>query len=177
VKQKHSVLWIEDGARYDLVDLAAPVIIGGYDLVVAENAADGITRLKRQFEVIIVDIRIPPADPTRSKPLEDEEEWVRLYARSGNHKVSARLGRDLLYTILAHQEAKITRPAGLEWIRPEMIGILTVESYPEISEDLEKLGITAYDQKQAETSPALLLDLVERVLEQQNHQTQPVEGG
>lgn len=177
MKLKHSVLWIEDGARYDLATLPAPLYLNDYDLVVAENASDGIARLKNPFEIIIVDIRIPPVDPAKPKLSEYDKKWLSLYAESGKHKVAARLGRDLLYTILAHPEARIKRPDGLEWVRPDMIGVLTVEGYPEIREDLEKLGIVAYSQKGAGTTDTLLLDLVEKVVDQQKQQAQTEEGG
>jgi DNA-binding NtrC family response regulator len=60
--QKRRVLWVEDGARYDLVNMAAPVYMDGkYDLIIAEDASSGIDYLlKDTFDVIIVDIRIPP---------------------------------------------------------------------------------------------------------------------
>jgi hypothetical protein len=158
--QKRRVLWVEDGARYDLVNLAAPVYMdGNYDLVIAEDASSGINYLlKDMFDVIIVDIRIPPGV---------DKEWINLHKKSGSDKISARLGLDFLYTVLGHQNATIMlRERQPAWIKPTMIGVLTVESQIELDEDLKRLQITVYHQKRAETPEEILLNLIEDVLAQ-----------
>jgi hypothetical protein len=161
--QKYRVLWVEDGARYDLAHLAAPVYMDGkYDLVIAEDASAGMAVvLMDRFDVIIVDIRIPPGD---------EPNWIKLYQGNGTEKIAARLGLSLLYTFLGHPDAKIDlgsrRPA---WITPARVGVLTVESQLELHDDLTKLGITIHGHKRAETSDEILLELIQRVLDQANH--------
>jgi hypothetical protein len=158
--QKRRVLWVEDGARYDLVNMAAPVYMDGkYDLIIAEDASSGIDYLlKDTFDVIIVDIRIPPGG---------DKEWINLHKKSGADKVSARLGLDFLYTILGHQNAKINLGDKLPaWIIPTRIGVLTVESRLELDEHLEKLQITIYHQKRAETPEEILLKLIEDIFAQ-----------
>jgi hypothetical protein len=162
MKQKNKVLWVEDAARYDLAHLAAPVIMdGGYDLVVAENASDGIAQLLQSiFDAIVVDIRIPPGN---------DKAWINLYEMSGYEKVSARLGRCFLYTILGHPNAEIKLDKRPEWIIAEKVGVLTVESHLELDEDLKELGITVYHQKHSETPETILLELIEKVLKRVNH--------
>ena len=141
--QKHRVLWIEDGARYDLADMAAPVYMDGkYDLIIAEDASSGIDYLLGNvFDVIIVDIRIPPGG---------DKKWIKLHQNSSADKISGRLGLELLRTILGHQDAKIIlgdrRPT---WITPNRIGILTVENERELDVHLKKLQISVYHQKRA----------------------------
>ena len=158
--QKRRVLWVEDGARYDLVNMAAPVYMDGkYDLVIAEDASSGMAYLLNDtFDAIIVDIRIPPGI---------DNEWIKLHKDSGADKVSARLGLHFLYSILGHQNAKINlgdrRPA---WITPAKIGVFTVESRLELDAHLKRLQITVYHQKRAETPEEILLQLIEAVLAQ-----------
>jgi CheY-like chemotaxis protein len=158
--KKRRVLWVEDAARYDLVNIAAPVYMDGkYDLVIAEDASSGVSFLLEDFfDVIIVDIRIPPGS---------NKEWIALHKQSGFEKMSARLGLEFLYAILRHPNARINLgnncPA---WITPDMIGVLTVESQLELDEHLKCLQITAYNQKRAEMPEEVLLKLIERVLAQ-----------
>jgi DNA-binding NarL/FixJ family response regulator len=155
--QKCRVLWVEDGARYDLVNIAAPVYMDEkYDLVIAEDASSGIADLLKDVsDVIIVDIRIPPGI---------EKDWIKLHQDSGSDKVSARLGLDFLYTILGHPDAKIKlgdkRPA---WITPTKIGVLTVESELELVEHLKQLQINVYYHKRVEMPEEILLKLIENV--------------
>lgn len=157
MKQKKKVLWIEDGSRYDLADLAAPVIMdGGYDLDVAEDASEGIAKLfETEYDAVIVDIRIPPGNG---------EAWVKLYERSGKEKVSARLGRHFLYSILGHKEAEIRLDERPKWIKPEKIGVLSVESHLELNGDLNNLTISVYYQKQANTPEDILLTIIKDIL-------------
>lgn len=155
---KYRVLWVEDGARYDLVNMAAPVYMDGhFDLVIAEDASSGIVYLlKETFDVIIVDIRLPPGN---------NRDWIILHQKSGAEKVSARLGLEFLYTILGNQNAKISlgdsRP---EWITPTKIGVLTVESQLELDDHLKNLQITVYYHKRAEMPEEILLTLIKSVI-------------
>lgn len=157
MKEKHRILWIEDGARFDLPYLAAPVYMdGGYDLFVAETIADGLAYLQRhEFDAIIMDIRVPPGN---------DVQWNALYKKAGRNKVMARLGLKLLYSLLDHPEAEIKLPVLPAWINAKKIGVLTVESYSEIKEHLNKLGIQIYQQKHANIADSVLLDLIKQVL-------------
>jgi hypothetical protein len=161
MKQKSRILWIEDGARYDVAELAAPVYMNvNYDLITAENASDGILALlSGEFDVIIVDIRLPPGN---------DRNWIDLYNKSGANKVSARLGLHLLYTILGHHDAKIVLGVRPEWIKPDKIGVLTVEGQSEVAVHLKNLKITVYEQKQAAMSETALLELIDKILKHTN---------
>ncbi len=159
MNKRRRVLWVEDGSRYDLVQLAAPVLMeGDFELVEAENASEGIAKLlEGEFDVIIVDIRIPPGN---------HDDWIRLYEKSASDKVSARLGRHFLFTILGHPKAEIMRDRRLNWIKPEMVGVFSVEGHQELNGDLDLLGIksTNYYQKRANTPENILLTIIEDIL-------------
>jgi CheY-like chemotaxis protein len=158
MKKKYSTLWIEDGARFDLPYLAAPVYMdGGYDLFVAETIADGIALLQRhEFDAIIMDIRVPPGN---------DIQWNTLYKKAGLNKVMARLGLKLIYSMLDHPEAEIKLPIRPAWINARKIGVLTVEGYAELEDHFNKLGILVYQQKHANVSDVVLLDLIQQVLQ------------
>lgn len=158
--EKHRVLWIEDGARHDLPELAAPVYMdGNYDLIVAESASEGESyMLGEKFDVIIVDVRLPPGDDPR---------WADLYRRAGSDKVAARLGLKLLYSLLGSPRAEVVPERHPLWVSPHRIGILTVESQTELEADLEELSIGVFTQKNAAMPETVLLDLIREVLSQQ----------
>lgn len=160
MKGKISVLWIEDGARFDLQELAAPVIVDGrYELVIVEAASEAIRMMRlKAFSVIIADIRIPPGD---------DPAWIGLYQLHKANRTAARLGLHLLFTILRHKDAKVKLEAELpDWIKPENIGVFSSEGQAGLSADLKNLGISVFQQKRAGTSSTVLLDLIERVLQQ-----------
>jgi hypothetical protein len=160
MKQKVKILWVEDQARHDMVQLIGPVLMDDrYDINVAEDTSEGIEQLlKSTFEVIIVDIRLYPGT---------DKKWIRLYEKLGKEKKSARLGCHFLYTILGNPEAEIKLgPERPTWIKPSLIGVLTVESHREINGDLEKLGIKVYQEKRADTPEGTLLELIEKVIKQ-----------
>jgi hypothetical protein len=167
---KRKVLWIEDGARFDLPQLAGPVYVdGSYDLVVAEDASAGISHLLRnEFQVIIVDIRLPPGD---------DPDWIKLNSAAGYDKVQARLGLELLYSILGRPEARVKLKDRPTWITADRLGVFTVESLPEVEEDLRKLNILVFQQKRADLPDTILLEIIEKVLQQQNQPHASAEKG
>lgn len=150
------VLWVEDAARYSLRFLASPVVMTpGLELVIAEDPTEAVRKLLETppFDIVIVDIRLPPGtDP----------DWIRLH-RLTDDKLSARLGRHLMYTIIGRHEAEVKR--GLRF-DPARIGVLSIETEYEISDDLKKLGITAYAQKTAASRRDILLELIQKILTQ-----------
>jgi len=158
---KFRVLWIEDDARFGLAQLAGPVYVhGGYDLVVAGDVSTAIARLFRErFDAVIVDIRLPPGD---------DSEWRKLYHKAGYDKIHARLGLHLLGSLIRPSEARVRlkRPPPA-WLKPQLIGVFTVESRKEIGEELEQLGIQVYEQKRADLPDTVLLQIIEMVLDQQ----------
>ena len=80
---KTRVLWVEDGALFDLPQMAAPIYIDGrFDLAIAESVTNAITLIKQQqYHVVIVDLRLPPGN---------DSEWIELFKKLGADKVSAR---------------------------------------------------------------------------------------
>ena len=157
--KRYRILWVEDGARFDLPHLAAPVFMeGNYDLCIVENVSDCITYLQNHvFDAIIMDIRIPPGD---------DHHWITLYKKAGTDKVAARLGLKLLYCLLGLPEAEVKLDNRPSWINADKIGVFTVESKTELDEHLRKLGITVYQQKKADVAESVLLDLIKNVLKQ-----------
>lgn len=158
---KPKVLWIEDGALVEVSNLAGPIYTSGkYDLVIALDASDGVRKLRQtEFDVVIVDIRIPPGD---------DPKWINLFSQLGFNKIQARLGRELLYSCLKPSEAKVKLGEIPKWVSPERFGILTVESYREVENDLEKLGIQVYQQKTSDIPVTVLYDLIEKIKHSKN---------
>ena len=155
------VLWIEDDARFGLAQLAGPVYVhGGYDLTVAGDVSTAIARLSEdRFHAVIVDIRLPPGD---------DPKWQALYSRAGRDKVYARLGQHLLRSLLGRPEAKVPLEDRPPWLTPETLAVFTVERQWDIQKELEELSIQIYEQKKADLPDTILLQIIERVIEQQN---------
>lgn len=153
MREKCKVLWIEDAARFDFPQMAAPLYMnGGYDLAVAEDVTSAIALIKQgEYDVVIVDIRLPPGDDPR---------WITLWKRAGSNRVAARLGLELLHSMLGSPEAKIQLQGRPSWLTADRIGVLTVEDDDELRPDLKKLGIRRYRRKQADVPDTVLLDLV-----------------
>jgi CheY-like chemotaxis protein len=156
---KLRVLWVEDDARFGLAQLVGPVYVhGGYDLVVAGDVSTAIARLSGQhFDVVIVDIRLPPGD---------DPDWCNLYIKAGSDKTHARLGLHLLLSLLKHPRAQVRlKQPPPDWLEPGAIGVFTVESQREIGEDLNLLGIQVYQQKRADLPDTVLLQIIKRILD------------
>lgn len=162
--KRYRILWVEDGARFDLPHLAAPVFMeGNYDLCIVENVTDCISYIQTQtFDVVVLDIRISPGDDQR---------WISLYKKAGTDKVAARLGLKLLYSLMGSNEAEINLDNRPPWIIPDKIGIFTVESKKELDEHLQKLGVHVYQQKNAGVAETVLLDLIKHVIKHNEMQS------
>jgi hypothetical protein len=150
-----TVLWLEDTATYDLQEMAAVVRMDGrFDLVIADNVSDAAAYVRRrEFDVVIVDVRVPPGI---------DEEWERVFRDHDSNRLAAKLGCYFLAWLLGDSNASGMglRPA---WATPTRIGVMTVEPYSELPESLTSRGIT-YRQKRANTPEDALVDLVEAVL-------------
>jgi hypothetical protein len=159
MKTKKRILWIEDGARHELVRLSAPVSMSdGFDLEIAESASDGVRKLLRdEFQVLIVDIRLPPGDDAR---------WIQLYNECGRDPISARLGGHILHSVLASPTARVPLSLPPAWLTAQRIAILSVESKLELAAELAPLRIAVYEQKRAGLPNTTLLDVAARVLRQ-----------
>lgn len=155
---KKKILWIEDGAFVELQSLTGPVYASGrYDLVMALNASEGIRQImKNTFEAVVVDIRIPPGD---------DKEWINIYFQAEKNKITARLGLEVLYSLLRPDIAKVKLKKPIPaWVSPQRFGLLTVETKKEEKEMITELNITIFRQKTAELPHTALLEIITDIL-------------
>jgi CheY-like chemotaxis protein len=159
---KPKVLWIEDSARLELRNLTGPIYyIGKYDFHVVDDVTTAVNFLRvKAFDVIIVDIRLPPgSDPV----------WYGLYKQARKDKVQAQLGLKLLKWLLGNGDGlPIKPPAG---IQASQIGVFTVETYEDIKEELDRINVTVFQQKTAGLKDTVVVDLIERILSDHNRRT------
>lgn len=156
--RKARVLWIEDSARFELRNLVGPLLFSGkFEFSLAEDVTTAVQLLRaKEYAGVIVDIRLPPGvDPA----------WRKLYQQSGADRLSAQLGIKLLYWLLARDMTIHPEPPP-RWVRPQNIGIFTVESKGELGPHLETLGVTVYRQKSAGLRDTTLLELIDEILSQ-----------
>lgn len=161
MSEKYKVLWIEDAATYHLQALAAPVYYDGrYDLDIVEDASAALRRLLgSEYQVVIVDIRLPPGDDPR---------WIEVYKQAGYDKVGSRLGLEIIKSVLGKEDAKVPLGTSPSWkITPEKIGVLTVEGWSDMQRPLQSLEIRVFQTKGPAVKETVLLDLIEQVLQQQ----------
>jgi hypothetical protein len=153
---KPKVLWIEDGARFELASLCGPVFYKGLcDLTLAEDVSTAVDHLEaNEWNAVIVDIRLPPG----SSP-----HWRRLYRRTGSDKVHAQLGLKLVEW-LVRGDSEICPDAPPIWIRPQRIGVFTVESWREVGDHLKSLGIETFQQKLANLPDTILEEIIGKLL-------------
>jgi len=152
-------LWIEDGARSELSHLSGPVLYDGrIELVLAEDLTTAVEYiLEDEFDVLIVDVRLPPGD---------DPHWKELHRRAGKDKVHAELGLQLLRWLLGTSTSPdLASPP--DWVSPKRIAVFSVESKLEIMSSLRELGIETIQQKRADLPDTILRELIERILESQ----------
>jgi CheY-like chemotaxis protein len=159
--QTRKVLWIEDNADNDLYHLTSPVYIdGSFQLDIATNASEAFYYLnKRGYDVIIVDIRIPPGkDP----------QWQSRHDRlmRNKHTNSNRLGLELLRSIFDENEEQPSLQIDQN-MKPERYGVFTVERHEELESDLLRLNLDTlkYRRKNAMMPHTALLDFIKEVSE------------
>jgi CheY-like chemotaxis protein len=158
--KKARVLWIEDSARFELRNLVAQLFFSDkYEFNLAEDVTSAIDHLRaREFDAVIVDIRLPPGiDP----------DWHRLYQQTGFDRIHAQLGLKLLRWLLTRDNS-IHPAAPPDWIKPHQIAVFTVESRGEIQQHLDELGITVFRQKSAGLRDTVLFELIDELLIQAN---------
>ncbi len=184
--QRKRMLWIEDSARFELPEQMAPVYYSGkFIFHLAENVVDGINHLRsaerdgKPYDVVIVDIRLPPGE---------DKVWYDLYKRTIHSQVESQLGLILLYWLfekdlkgnLADFRRAGNPRAGkdieerlkeLEGIAPphvdkKTVAVYSVESPLLICPHLEHLGIEVYAQKAIDTPDDILLKLASAVQEE-----------
>ncbi len=152
------VLWIEDSARYELSELTGPVYASRkYVLNLAEDATTATYHLlNSEFDVLIVDMRIPPGD----NPV-----WQKIYQKGGKDKDTAQLGLKLLRWLLDGKNGELDslgKPPG--WVNAKSVAVFTVEGKDQIKTTLDELEVTNYVQKRATRRDTALLDLIESVM-------------
>jgi hypothetical protein len=152
------VLWIEDSARYELSELTGPVYASRkYVLNLAEDATTATYHLlNSQFDVLIVDMRIPPGD----NPV-----WQKIYQKGGKDKDTAQLGLKLLRWLLDGKNGELDslgKPP--DWVSAKSVAVFTVEGQDQIRSTLDELEVTNYVQKRATRRDTALLDLIESVM-------------
>jgi CheY-like chemotaxis protein len=152
---KHKVLWIEDGAFAEMQKMSAPIYVSGkYDLVIAIDATEGLQQLKqkaKQFETIIVDIRLPPGT---------DAEFQKIYKDRNESRTASKLGLTLLRRVLK-EGAKNDIPKYHR--EPQKFGIFTVEGYTELQPELDHLGVSVYHQKTELYERSKLRDIIEEI--------------
>ena len=150
------VLWIEDNALSDLQHVVGPVLVEGrYDLVIAENASEGIAQIMdgdNSFDAVIVDVRLPPGDDPR---------WIKLYRDGGENRTNARLGLEIIRLLLL-PNAGDKHERIPDWVKVAKFAIFTVESQREVQKALETLNVV-YEQKTAQTSTRVILEILEKL--------------
>ncbi|MCP4632921.1 MAG: hypothetical protein GY855_08330 [candidate division Zixibacteria bacterium] len=156
---KKKVLWIEDGVTFDAQKFVGPVIHSRkYDLTTVITISDAIRKIqKEEFDIIIFDIRMQPGDIP---------EWEKLYQDMKQPALRReRLGLILLYCFLRPDlEKEIELNEKYSWVKPGMIGIFSVEKEEELSEHMQKWGITFYRNKNAKTPITTLLKLIDEIV-------------
>lgn len=160
MQAKKRVLWVEDSARFELASVLGPIFASHrYDLALAENATSAAEYLRRrQFDAIIVDIRLPPG----MHPY-----WRDIYKKAGSDRTNAKLGLALLAWLLAGEagRGRDTAPKRPTWdILPSQIGVFSVENRGEIGTDLEALGVSVQHEKRPGLPDTILLDIVTEIL-------------
>ncbi len=166
---KPRILWVEDSAKFELANLLGPIYASNkYELTLAEDATAAVRYLQAvQFDVVIMDIRIPPGR---------DRYWSQQYERAGADKAAAQLGLAMLSWLFngrnnGHSNGKLVPPA---WVRPEQFAVFSVEGEFEIGETLRQLGIRNFVEKRPGLLDTVLLDLINRVIRGRNgHAAQP----
>ena len=155
---KPRVLWIEDSARLELRNLAAPVYSSGrFDFNLAEDVTTAVNMLKvTTFDAVVVDVRLPPgADP----------HWKRLYQHAGADKVNAQLGIKLLHWLI-NKDRHVHPDDPPNGFSKARLGIFTVESQEDLREELDVLGITVFFQKTTSLPDAILVKIFDTLMDQ-----------
>ncbi|MCB0561416.1 MAG: hypothetical protein H6573_34170 [Lewinellaceae bacterium] len=155
----YKVLWIEDDADSDLYHLASPVYIeGNYHLDIASSASEAFFYLnERRYDVIIVDIRIPPGK---------NPDWLSRYEelQRNSNANSSRLGLELLRRIFGENgnQPSLKVSQNLSVVR---YGVFTVERLEELRADLSELNLTSlkYKRKNAMMPHTALLEFIQEI--------------
>jgi hypothetical protein len=152
---KTKVLWIEDGARNEVEHFLGPLYAdGNFSLTLAEDATDGMLNIERnEYSVVIVDILLMPGD---------DERWWRLCDDKKENK-GRRIGLELLRTMLGSDKAIIKLAERKEWLKPDIVGVISVEGDSILVDELNSMGIKHYVRKDLYTPRTALRDMVRSI--------------
>ena len=149
------ILWIEDGARTEYHDLLTPIHVAGYDLTIARDATDGVKYLlKRLFDAVIIDIRLPPGLDPR---------WINIYNEHGANPAAAQLGMEIIRSIFSPTNSSIAieRP---DWLTAKRCAVFSVDADQKlIKDELEDLKIRSL-VKSSGGSRLRILKLIQEML-------------
>ena len=148
-----SVLWIEDQAYHELGALRTPVIMSSlYHLTIAVDGASAIENLRtNKFEIIIVDMRIPPGDD----PI-----FTDIYYKNSDSKRHKEIGLLLLKRIFEKEDLNFLSDLLPYAYDSSRYGVLSIDNENEISDELKALGIKNYAHKSGAMSSKSLLNLI-----------------
>lgn len=152
------ILWIEDEALYQLNALMGPVLYNyrTHHIELATTASDAQRLLcQGEYDVIIVDMRIPPGE---------HPAWKNIYRSQGNDKNKARLGAYLIEWMVGHTTSDQDLPALPHPIPAHCIAIFTAEESKAV-QDLLNLGVALYQPKDSNYPDDILIRITERVLQ------------
>ncbi len=156
--KKIKVLWIEDQASKMLSEYTGPVVgCGYYALDIAESISEALKMIKnKHYDILIFDIRMDPGNN------QDVANW---FFRHGGDKYATRLGMELAKLLFIDNldDPLIKGYIKPEWLTPENVGFLTVESESETKDELESMKIKHYRQKTVKAGKRILLDLLDEI--------------
>jgi hypothetical protein len=157
------VLWIDDQATISGSKFFGPIAMTGkIQLVPVLNASEALNLiLTKQYDAIIVDVRIPPGD---------HQGFHEYHIKKGCANQESRLGIQLLYMVFNPTDNPLDIEPNMQlehypdWLKPEMVGLFTCETDNILKSDIEKLRIKHYRFKSATSGKTLLLELIEEIL-------------
>jgi CheY-like chemotaxis protein len=154
---KTKVLWVEDSARLELRNLTGPIYISGeYDMNLAEDATTAVCYLlTKEYDAIILDMRLPPGI---------DDYWIKIYRNKGEDKADARLGLELADWLLNGRVDFPNKPP--DWIKPQLVGVFTVDDDPALQARLEYLNINVFEHKTAGLPDTILVEIIKRITTQ-----------
>lgn len=154
------LLWIEDETQHEMQGFIGPLYAAlKYDITIAKDASEALLELEKQYDVVIVDIRIPPGE---AKPLQT------IYNKHDGDPSAAKLGLLLLRTLLGRvpyskDEDYIPGAANLHPIDSSRIAVFSVEA-EDLRQELKEMGITHVLAKRASLPRLALVELTDEII-------------
>lgn len=158
LKPLPKVLWIEDGAKYELREMLGAVYYSRLcTLKLAEDASTAQDALLHSaYDAVIVDIRLPPGN---------HKLWQALYQKSGRDTINAQLGLRLLEWLCCSESPMRNQIGAPQLIPSKRIGVFTVESQRDIGDRLTEMQIGVFEQKTTFTPDTIIPKIIRRLLD------------